>query len=96
MRVHRQDLGANALAASMTFALAVALFTVGGWWLDQRLGTRAVFLVIGFLIGAVGGMLHLLGRLGVSLPFGRRPPPPSPPTPDESVLDPTDPTEPDR
>lgn len=99
MRANRQDLGGNALAASMTFALAVALFTLGGWWLDQRLGTRAVFLVLGFLVGAAGGMLHLLGRLGVPLPFARRSPPPRPPTGSDSPREPAprapDPTEPD-
>lgn len=100
MRANRQDLGGNALAASMTFALAVALFTLGGWWLDQKLGTRVVFLVLGFLLGAAGGMLHLLGRLGVPLPFGRRPPPPRPPTGGDTQGEGTprapDPTEPDR
>lgn len=95
MRANRQDLGGNALAAAMTFALAVALFTLGGWWLDRKLGTRAVFLVLGFLVGAAGGMLHLLGRLGVPLPFARRPPPPSPPTATDDAPRTHDPTEPD-
>lgn len=73
MRVPRQDLGANALAASLTFALAVALFTLGGWWLDEKLGTRVVFVIVGFLVGAAGGMLHLITRLAPGmLPFGRR------------------------
>ena len=56
----------------MTFAVAVGLFTLGGWWVDQRLGTRAVFLILGFLLGAAGGMLHLLSRVAPDLlPFGK-------------------------
>jgi F0F1-type ATP synthase assembly protein I len=67
------DYGSNALAASLTFAVAVALFTLLGWWLDSNIGTTPIFLVLGFLVGAAGGMLHLLARLAPSaLPWNRR------------------------
>lgn len=57
------DLGANAWSAAFTFAVAVALFTIGGVWLDRRLGTAFVFTVVGCLIGTAGGFLHLIARL---------------------------------
>lgn len=82
------DYGSNALAAAMTFALAVALFALAGSWIDRRLGTSPIFLVLGFLLGTAGGMLHLIGRLAPdALPWGhsrkppRTPPPQSPPAP---------------
>lgn len=59
----RNDLGAQAWAASFTFAVAVALFTLAGVWLDAQLGTGFVFLIVGFLLGTVGGLLHLISRL---------------------------------
>ena len=66
------DYGANALSAALTFAIAVALFTLGGVWLDGKCGTAPLFLVIGFLLGATGGMFHLIARLAPNaLPFGR-------------------------
>jgi len=37
----------------ITFAVAVALWALGGVWLDRRLGTMPLFT----LIGTVGGML---------------------------------------
>ncbi len=83
MEARAPDYGTHALAAAMTFALAVALFAYGGSWLDDKLGTSPLFLVVGCLLGAAGGMLHMISRLAPgALPFGRRaksPPPPSGP-----------------
>ncbi len=96
MRANSQDMGANALAASLTFAVAVALFTLGGWWLDEQLGTRAVFLILGFLLGATGGMLHLLARLAPGmLPFGKRAPPDGSTPKAKKPNDPPDPAGPE-
>lgn len=58
-----QDFGSTALAAAMTFAVAVAAFALGGHWLDGRLDTSPVFLVVGCLLGVAGGMLHMIRRL---------------------------------
>lgn len=67
------DYGSNALAAALTFAVAVGLFTLLGGWADGKLGTAPLFLVLGFLLGAAGGLLHLLSRLAPdALPFLRR------------------------
>lgn len=67
---------AHALGAGLTFAVVVALFALGGLWLDGRLGTRPLFVLVGILLGLVGGTIHLLRVVAPgSLPFKRRPPP---------------------
>jgi F0F1-type ATP synthase assembly protein I len=35
--------------------IAVLAGVLGGYWLDQRLGTVPVFVLVGFAIGTVGG-----------------------------------------
>lgn len=42
----------------MTIAAEMVLPGLGGYWLDKQLGTRAVFLLLGF---ALGGLLAALG-----------------------------------
>ena len=65
----------GALGASLTFAAVVALFALGGLWLDTRLATSPLFVLIGILLGLVGGTIHLLRVVAPSsLPFKRRPP----------------------
>jgi F0F1-type ATP synthase assembly protein I len=67
---------ARGLAAGLTFAVTVALFALGGLWLDGKLGTQPWFVLLGVLLGLVGGTIHLLRVLAPSaLPFGRRRPP---------------------
>lgn len=67
------DRGSEAIAAALTFALAVALFAWGGHWLDGRLGTSPLFLVLGAVVGLLGGFLHLLQALAPDLlPFGKK------------------------
>ena len=66
----------------MTLAVVVTLFALGGLWLDDRLGTRPLFLVLGVVLGIVGGLIHLLRVLAPDmLPFGKRPKKPDPPPP---------------
>jgi ATP synthase protein I len=43
-----------------TIALEMALPGFGGYWLDQWLGTKALFLCVGVLLGFCVGMLQLL------------------------------------
>ena len=31
-----------------------------GWWLDQRFGTEPYLQIVGFLLGAAGGLVQLL------------------------------------
>jgi F0F1-type ATP synthase assembly protein I len=41
----------------LTYGAAVVLYALGGWWLDGKLGTSPLFLLIGVGLGAVGGFL---------------------------------------
>lgn len=42
-----------------TIGLEMALPTLGGWWLDQRFGTRPVWTVALAVLGFVVAMRHL-------------------------------------
>lgn len=46
-----------ALFSEIAFVLLIAVLAgvLGGYWLDQRLGTVPVFALIGFAFGCVGG-----------------------------------------
>ena len=43
-----------------TIALEMVLPGAAGYWLDLKLGTRIVFLVIGVVLGFSVAMLHLI------------------------------------
>ncbi len=43
--------------------LSIALFALGGNWLDGRLGTRPLFVLLGTLLGFAGGFFSLYSRL---------------------------------
>lgn len=54
--------GPNAMVlagAGMELAAAVAVFSLGGWWIDEKLGTSPLFILVGLFIGTVGGMYNL-------------------------------------
>lgn len=62
----------RALGAGLTLAVSVGLFAYGGLWLDARLGSKPVFVLVGVLLGTVGGILHLIRVLAPELwPFGK-------------------------
>ena len=44
----------------MVVSLEMVLPGLAGYWLDQRLGTMFVFLLVGLSVGSVGGMWHLM------------------------------------
>lgn len=68
------------LGAGMTMAVTVALLSYGGYLLDRELGTLPLFLVVGVLLGAVGGFVHLLMVVAPeALPFGGKKNPPHEP-----------------
>jgi len=67
-----KGLGSKALSAGMTFAVSVALFALGGHWLDERWGTEPWLLLLGALLGMAGGMIHLITVVSPGLlPFRR-------------------------
>lgn len=44
----------------MSAALEMVLPAVGGYWLDQKLGSVAVFLILGVILGMTAGLYHLV------------------------------------
>lgn len=47
----------------LQLGVIVTLFSLGGNWLDQRLGTRPWFLLVGVLLGFVGGTISVVSRV---------------------------------
>lgn len=47
----------------LTMGAAIALFALGGNWLDGRLGTRPLFVLLGVALGFAGGFLSMYTRL---------------------------------
>jgi ATP synthase protein I len=48
-----------ALFSEIAFVLLVAVLAgvLGGYWLDQRMGTIPIFVLVGFAIGTTGGAI---------------------------------------
>jgi F0F1-type ATP synthase assembly protein I len=48
-----------ALFSEIAFVLLVAVLAgvLGGYWLDQRLGTIPIFVLVGFAVGTTGGAI---------------------------------------
>jgi len=44
----------------MTISMEMVLPGLAGYWIDQRLGTRVVFMLVGFAVGMFVAMKHLL------------------------------------
>lgn len=57
------------LGLGLQFAVTVAVFALGGVWLDGRLGTLPLFTVLGAFIGFAGALTSLLRHV----PTGRAP-----------------------
>ena len=47
----------------VAMGLAIALFAVGGNWLDGRLGTEPLFVLLGVFLGFGGGFYSMYSRL---------------------------------
>jgi F0F1-type ATP synthase assembly protein I len=47
------------MGLGLTWALSVLLFLGGGAWLDSRLGTRPILLILGAFVGAGAGFYYL-------------------------------------
>lgn len=69
-----KGMGSRVLGAGLTFAVTVALFALGGRWLDLRWGSEPWMVLAGTLLGIFGGMVHLLAVVAPEvLPFRRGP-----------------------
>lgn len=50
--------------AGVQFGAAIVVFTLGGLWVDRRLDTVPLFLLLGLGLGFTGGLIHLMRTLG--------------------------------
>jgi F0F1-type ATP synthase assembly protein I len=53
------------LGVGLEIAVPAALFILGGNWVDGRLGTRPLFLVLGAAVGMATGFYSLVRRVMV-------------------------------
>lgn len=56
--------GGRGAGAGLEFGAAVVVFTLLGYWLDRRLGTLPLCLLLGLALGFGGGLVHLVRALG--------------------------------
>ncbi|NMB36358.1 MAG: AtpZ/AtpI family protein [Firmicutes bacterium] len=52
-----------AISFGLTMVAAVFLGIYGGWWVDRRLGTFPVFMLIGIFLGVGAGFYSLWSEL---------------------------------
>lgn len=52
----------------MIVSLEMVLPGLAGYWVDQRLGTRVLFLLVGFALGTTAAVVHLIRMVR---PLGR-------------------------
>ncbi len=49
----------------LTWALSTLLFLLGGWWLDGKVGTAPLFMILGAFVGAGAGFYSLYHHIVV-------------------------------
>lgn len=59
----RMDRMARHAGVGAQFAATLVIMTLGGLWLDKRLGTVPLFLILGMLAGFLGATLALLRQV---------------------------------
>ena len=60
------------LGAGLTFGCTIAVFVFGGLWLDGKLGTKPLFILIGAALGLLGGFVHLVETVSPGTLFPAR------------------------
>jgi F0F1-type ATP synthase assembly protein I len=55
--------GAAFAGLGLQFALAIVVFLYAGQWLDRRLGTGPLFLILGVFVGAGGAFYSMYRKL---------------------------------
>ncbi len=53
----------EAAGLGLALAMSIALFALGGNWLDGRLGTSPLFVLLGVFLGFGGGFYRMYARL---------------------------------
>jgi F0F1-type ATP synthase assembly protein I len=49
----------------LTWALSTLLFLLGGWWLDGKVGTAPLFMILGAFVGGGAGFYSLYRHIVV-------------------------------
>ena len=49
----------------LTWALSTLLFLMGGWWLDGKVGTTPLFMILGAFVGGGAGFYSLYRHIVV-------------------------------
>jgi len=62
----RSSVGAF-VTAGIELGLAVVLLTLGGWWLDTKLGTSPALVLVGAAFGITGGMYRIIWAFNQSM-----------------------------
>jgi F0F1-type ATP synthase assembly protein I len=58
--------GADFAGVGLQFALAIIAFLYAGQWLDNRLGTNAVFTVAGVFVGASAAFYNMYRKISAA------------------------------
>lgn len=62
-RRYAKAAGSEFASLGIAMGMAIALLAVGGNWLDNRLGTAPLFVLLGVFAGFAGGCYSMFGRL---------------------------------
>lgn len=62
-RRYAKAAGSEFASLGIAMGLTIALLAVGGNWLDNRLGTAPLFVLLGVFAGFAGGCYSMFGRL---------------------------------
>jgi F0F1-type ATP synthase assembly protein I len=53
------------MGLGLSWALSTLLFLLGGWWLDGKVGTTPLFMILGAFVGASAGFYSLYRHIVV-------------------------------
>ena len=68
-KLARNDYGRYA-GLGFSFAITIIAFSAIGWWVDGKLGTTPLLLIVGVFVGFGGGLMSIIKRVP---PARRRP-----------------------
>jgi len=54
--------GGEFLTAGLELGVTVLILVLVGWWMDGKLGTSPLFILLGCFIGIVGGLFRLVKK----------------------------------
>ena len=58
--------GSDFAGLGVQFAVAIVAFLFAGQWLDKRLGTNALFTIVGVFVGAAGAFYNMYRKISAA------------------------------